>query len=298
LRVLVTGASGLVGGAIASFLQGQGWDVVGLSRTSSQKKCPSKYILADIGKMSLAKKISDNLPPCDTIIHAAASMDVGLYTTSISLTNCLGTQQILELANIWHSTNLIYISSVPVIGTPKQLPITEDHPTNPPTAYHASKLFGENLIQIAARNGLAGTILRITSPVGTKMPENRILPVFVKRALADEPLHIAGNGTRRQNYVDVRDISEIVENCLRQHVFGLFNIAGEHSISNKELAEICVQTLGSASKINFTGQPDPEESIAWDVSIAKAKKCLGYDPHYSIEDSISSIGEEYAARYH
>jgi UDP-glucose 4-epimerase len=298
LRVLVTGTSGLVGGAIASFLLERDWDVVGLSRTSSREKSLAKCILADIGKVGLVENISDKLSPCDAIVHAAASMDKGLYTPLISLTNCLGTQQILELANFWRSTNLVYISSVPVIGTPKQLPITEDHPTNPPTAYHASKLFGENLIQIAARNGLAGTILRLTSPVGIRMPENRILSVFVKRALADEPLQIVGNGTRKQNYVDVRDISDVIEKCLQQCVSGVFNIAGEHSISNKGLADICIRTLGSSSKIEFTGQPDPEDGMAWEVSIAKAKKCLGYDPRYSIEDSISAIGAEYAARYH
>jgi nucleoside-diphosphate-sugar epimerase len=295
MRILVTGTSGYVGSAIASFLLERGWDVVGLSRNPGRMKGPTEYVRADLGVVSFAEGVFSKISPCDAIVHAAACIDQGLYNSSITLTNCLGTQQVLALANIWHSSNLVYISSVPVIGTPKFLPITEDHPTDPRTAYHASKLFGENLVKIAEHNGLIGSNLRLTSPIGPGMPRNRILPVFVKRAMMGEPLSLAGRGTRTQNYVDVRDISAAVENCLITNNAGVFNIAGKRSISNRELADMCVRTLGSASEIVYTGQPDPEEGIIWEVSISKAKECFGYDPHYSIEESIEAVGAEYAS---
>ncbi|MFC1461804.1 NAD-dependent epimerase/dehydratase family protein [Verrucomicrobiota bacterium] len=158
----------------------------------------------------------------------------------------------------------------------------------PFTAYHASKLFGEHLVRIANRKKPTGATLRLTSPVGPGMPENRILSVFAKQALTGRPIQLAGQGSRRQDYVDVRDIAYAVELCLKGRVKGLYNIAGGTSISNRELAETCVRVLNSSSPIEFSGAPDPEEGIIWDVSIAKASRQFGYEPQHGIEQSISA----------
>jgi nucleoside-diphosphate-sugar epimerase len=295
MRVLVTGSSGHVGGAIASHLISSGWDVIGLSRTPNYIQNLNQSLQIDLGSKTLAEQISVQTSRCDAIVHAAASLDKRLYTSDICLTNCLGTQQILKLADFWQVEIFIYVSSVPIIGKPKVRPITEDHPIDPPTAYHASKLFGEYLTLLANRNGLTGSILRLTSPIGPGMPDNRILSVFTRRALANQPLQLSGQGTRQQNYVDVRDVSIAVENCLRKHVAGLFNIAGKCSISNLELAQVCINELASSSEIEFTGQSDPEEAINWDVSILKAISYLDYCPQYEIRHSIHALRTKYEA---
>ena len=293
MRVLVTGSSGHVGGAIATHLVNKGWEVVGLSRTPGRVKGLVQYVQADIGCSLFVGQVSSATLPCPAIVHAAAALDKDLYAPAISLTNCLGTQQVLRLAQMWGVNSFVYISSVPVIGIPQQLPITEEHPTRPLTAYHASKLYGEYLVRVAQRSGLAGTILRLTSPVGPGMPGNRILSVFVKRALSNDPLQLVGEGTRRQNYVDVRDVSQAVERCIRGRMKGLFNIGGDYTVSNYELAQLCVHVLGSSSPITFTGEPDPEEGIAWEVSIDKAVQCFDYDPQYPIEESIRAVATDY-----
>lgn len=298
MKVLVTGTSGHVGGAIAGHLVNSGWDVVGLSRGLSKVQGLAQQIQADIGSLSFIEEVSAATLPCSAIVHAAAALDKDLYAPAISLTNCLGTQQLLKLAALWSVSSFIYISGVPVIGVPQQLPITEEHPVSPPTAYHASKFYGECLTELARRQGLKGASLRLTSPVGPGMPGNRILSVFVRKALTNEPLQLAGQGTRRQNYVDVRDVSLAVEHCLQQGVTGLFNIGGRHSISNHELAQACVRILESSSAVTFTSQVDPEEGVNWEVSQMKAAQHFGYDPQYGIEDSIRAIAAEYAHSNH
>ncbi|NQT94805.1 MAG: NAD(P)-dependent oxidoreductase [Lentisphaerae bacterium] len=298
MRVLVTGNSGHVGGAIATHLANNGWEVVGLSRTFGKVKGLAQQVQADISSPSFVEHVSSATSPCAAIVHAAAVLDKDLYAPAISLTNSLGSQQMLELAQMWGMQSFVYISSIGVIGIPQQLPITEEHPTNPPTAYHAAKLYGEHLTEIARRNGLTAAILRLTSPVGPGMPDNRILSVFVRRALANEPLQLTGQGSRRQNYVDVRDVALAVEHCLQHRVAGLSNIGGRYSISNRDLAQLSVRLLGSSSPITSTGQSDPEEGIVWEVSIAKAAKCFGYDPQHSIEESIRAVGADYAAGAH
>jgi UDP-glucose 4-epimerase len=183
----------------------------------------------------------------------------------------------------------VYISSIGVIGRPTDPPVREDHPTQPETAYHASKLFGEALVHVAADEGMHASALRLTSPVGAGMPRNRILPVFVERALAGEPLHVAGRGSRRQDYVDVADIASAARLCLRGGASGVFNIGSGSSISNVGLAQACVEALGSASSVELGQGDDREEGARWDISIDLAKAVIGYRPQVELAASIRAV---------
>src|SRR5258708_30740608 len=113
----------------------------------------SEHVEASLGSEGAIERVCKALQPCQVIVHAAASLTHDKYDLSISLTNCLGTQQIVKLAHIWRCLQLVYTSGVPVIGRPLQHPITEDHPLQPLTAYHASKLYGEDLMRMAEDNG-------------------------------------------------------------------------------------------------------------------------------------------------
>jgi nucleoside-diphosphate-sugar epimerase len=292
VRILVTGSSGLVGGAIASHLLAQGHEVIGLSRGLSKaaRRLP-RAIAVDIGRAGAAGVIALE-QRCDAIVHAAAATDSDPYAPSISVTNGLGTQQMLELAARWRVESFVFLSSVPVIGRPTSLPITEQHCADPRSAYHASKLYGELLLSVARRDGLPTLSLRLTAPVGPGMPADRILAVFVRRALSGEPLEVAGGGTREQDYVDVRDVATAVEASVKLRATGLLNIGSGRSVSNLDLARRCVEAVGSSSEVRLSGVPDDEDGVRWEVSIAAAESALGYRPRYSLEDSITTVAEQ------
>jgi nucleoside-diphosphate-sugar epimerase len=227
--------------------------------------------------------------PCQAILHAAASLTMRWDAPEISRTNCLGTQQALMLGRHWGVEHFTYISSVPVIGRPFQHPITEQHPVRPFTAYHASKLYGEHLVECARRDGLPGAVLRITAPVGAGMPRDRIVAVFVERAIRNLPIEINGKGTRQQNYVDVRDVAAAVIACMQRQIVGVFNIGGEKTVSNCELAARCIREAGSTSPVVFTGRPDPEDDVVWDVALDKARDAFGYRPRWTVDDTIRAL---------
>lgn len=293
MRVLVSGTGGHVGGAVAGHLATAGHEVIGLSRSEILAPGESERVALDIGSSTAASEIVSRTGPCDAIVHAAAAIDKELDSAAIDLTNCLGTQQMLSLAEAWGRTPFVFISGVTVIGSPVETPITESHPTSPLTAYHASKLYGEHLARIAGSTGVRAVSLRLTAPVGPGMAHNRILSVFVRRALENQPLTLAGRGSRRQNYVDVRDVARAVEVAL-QRGSGIINVAGAAQTSNLELATLCVERLSSASQIQFSGE-DPEEGVNWDVSHDRAVSELGYEPRCSITDSILAVASEIEA---
>ncbi|MDD4497992.1 MAG: SDR family oxidoreductase, partial [Methanosarcinaceae archaeon] len=227
-----------------------------------------------------------------------ANIDYNLDNLQVSSVNCLGFHQILKLAKHWDVKSVVYLSSIGVIGTPFVHPITELHPPNPKTAYHASKLYGEYLGLIANTAGVSCAILRLSSPIGLGMPKNKIVSRFVSRACENKPLEILGNGTRKQNYVDVRDISSAIEQCLTKSVHGIYNIGGSECISNLDLAKECIVTLNSTSNIEYTNMIDVEEGVVWDLSIEKAKCDFAYCPKYTLKQSISDISVDYETCNH
>lgn len=288
MRILVTGASGFVGQAICEGLLAAGHNVIGLhGRTrDDDDKRPYEVVVADISNIDAIKRAGEIVGSCDAIIHAAACLSLDLYSPEVINVNCLGVQNMLWLATRWRSSHFIFLSSIPVIGVPRSLPINEEHPTLPPSTYHAAKLFGEHLVRLAANQDLNAISLRIPAPVGPGMPMSRFLSVLVKRALKNETIKLSGHGTRQQNYIDVRDIAQAILLCLQKQLSGVFNIASESCISNIDLALRVIKHCRSKSEVSFNGIPDIEEDYIWDVSTDKAKKELGFVPEYQIEDAV------------
>lgn len=293
MRVLVTGASGQLGKAIAALLARDGCQLIGTSRKPAAVPGVSDYVAADIGGPDFMERLAATAS-CEAIVHTAASRSYAVDDPSISLTNCVGTHQVLKLAALWKSRYVVYLSGTTVIGRPRHHPVTEEHPVQPLTAYLASKLYGEYLMTLPDPSQCRTVTLRLTSPAGPGTPTTRILGMFVRRSLDGLPLQILGRGTRRQNYVDVRDAAAVVGACLRTRATGLYHIAAAESISNSDLAQICVRELGSPSGIEYVGRPDPEEGVDWDISIAKARQELSYNPQYTIRDSIRALADEYS----
>lgn len=293
MRVLITGSSGFIGGAIAASLSRCEMEIVGLDSCPQTDFAYSAHSSLDIASDDFIHQAVHSISPCDVIIHAAASKDLDLFQPLVIKSNCLGTQQLLKLASLWKTKKFIFLSSLPVVGKPSQLPITEQHSTSPETAYHASKLFGEYLVQLAKNNRMMSVSLRLTAPIGRGMPAGRLLSIMVKQARKNAPITLYGQGGRIQNYVDVRDISQAVHLCIQKDVGGIFNIGSHESISNLNLARLCVKTLSSSSTIQFSGHPDKEEDVAWEVSIEKAHRQLGYSPLYTLEDTIKILVADY-----
>ena len=291
MKILVTGTTGLVGEAVAQRLAELGHRVVGVSRNINPRLPGSvKQVQADLGQASFLHTFEGS-HVCEAIVHCAAERNPTPGAAEVVLVNCLGTQQVAALARQWKVRSLVFMSGVAVIGRPVETPVVEEHPVRPLNEYIATKLFGEHVTEIAGREpGICASTLRLTAPVGTNMPRNRLLPAIVEKALLGRGIEINGDGSRRQNYVAVGDVARAVEQVLEGNVSGLFNIGGPACISNLELARLCVRILNSTSEVRLSGRPDPEDGVAWDISSAKARNAFGYQPRIGIEETMRALG--------
>lgn len=288
MKVLLTGSTGLVGRAIATRLSAE-HSVVGLARGGAVDTATVDHLRVDLGSEEAASSILE-ADRCDAIVHAAASRSSDPLDPEMVRANCGGTLAALSVAAQWRVRRFVYVSGVSVIGAPLDLPVRETHRAEPRTPYLAAKLFGEHLVEAAAAaDGLRASVLRLSAPVGPGMPGDRILPVFVARAIREETIEVAGEGTRSQDYVDVRDVAEAVAAAIDAEADGCFNVARGAPISNLELARLCVEVLGSASEVRTGSGADPQEGDRWEISIEKASNAWGYAPRRSLPETIEAV---------
>ena len=287
----MTGARGCVGAATCTHLSERGHEVVGVGRHPASPPGVYGRLDGNLADPAVAERLRERIETCEAIVHAAACLDTSPDAAAVALTNCLGTQQVLALATAWQSPAVAYVSSIGVVGAPRELPVTEDHTLDPATAYHASKLFGERLVALFNRDAGAGASLRITSPAGPGMSRARVLCAFTAAALAGEPLSVTTSGSRRQDFVDVRDVAAALTACVERRAQGVINVGAGAAVSNQELAQRTVRALDSASPVEMAdpaGDGETEDA-RWEISIERAAVRLGYRPVHALEDTIRSV---------
>jgi UDP-glucose 4-epimerase len=293
MRALLTGATGFIGANLAEELCRQGWEVVCLTRRPVESKDPRiSVIIADLLKPeSLASHFSD-LGEIDVFFHIGAllpSKTSNLSANDLFIVNTVSTYQLLKIAVQLGIRSCVYASSLPVIGKPKQLPISEDHPVHPLNLYLLSKLGGELACEMMRdTKNLRVSSLRITSPYGKGMKVHTVLPQFVHRALQSENIEIYGTGQRTQNFVHVTDIVQAFLLAAETDTHGVYNVAGVESCSMQQLAEMIVQQVPeSRTRIIQCGKPDPQENYRWDVDLSRSRKYLNFIPRVSLLSGIS-----------
>lgn len=285
MKVLLTGANGFIGNHIAKEFKKNNCDVfgVGLEKISNNKYL-ADYIKWNIGHEEIPNEIAKQRVDC--IIHAASLIDGKDDNAELIYSNCLGTFRIYELAKIIGVQSIILLSSIPIMGLHCNMLINESTQIKPETMYHATKASQEFILNQLGKLGIRVCSLRIPSPIGPDQPENTIVPVFVRKSINGEDITLSGKGTRKQNYVDARDIANcIFFLCTSNKSCGTYVIGADKTVSNYELAELCIKLSGSSSKIVFNGKDDIFDNDNWMIDCSKLKN-EGFKLQYSIENTI------------
>lgn len=290
MNLIVTGSNGFIGKHLCRYLKQRGCYLVGMGRSENPTSNVDEYICCDLGKDDVKNAMSQCGVKFDGIIHLATDSRDGEYAVGTVTANCAGTQKLLDLCHERNIPAFIQLSSLPLIGKPTLLPITEQHPMDPPTLYHSTKVFQEFQAKLAEEKyGIRTCSFRLASPLGKDMRPNTIFSVFLRKALANEQLTVFGKGTRKQTYIYMDDVCEALYRAVKSDAHGVFNLTSSILVSNMELAQIVKQTVGSSSEIVLSGE-DYMDDYVWDTDISKMEKELGFVPSYnSLEEIINKI---------
>jgi len=245
LNILITGATGCIGGGIARAAITRGWHVLATYRGTPPANSPGIEwrTLDQIEAAPLSSRF-------DVVIHAAAIRHRhGIEPSAYGRTNAEITQRIVQLSRA-HSDRLVLISSIAVYGWPKKLPIDESFPPAPVGDYGRSKVECERAVREA---GIPYTIVEpsITyGPGDTNGMMDKIL-----RMIARKRFVLPGLGRSRVQLIYIEDLARLVLDAAvsRRTRNETFICTYREPISVGELARLAANAVGN--RLPLVGVP-------------------------------------------
>jgi UDP-glucose 4-epimerase len=141
------------------------------------------------------------------------------------------------------------------------------------------------------------TVLRYGIPYGPRMREELLLPIFLKKALKNEPLTVAGEGEQYRNFVYVEDLAQA-------HVLAMsdvaknqtYNLEGARKVTVLEVAERIRSLIGEQVRIEF--MPERVGDFGGkEVSSEKAMRELGWKRKVDFEEGSKKTIEWFCEKW-
>ena len=311
LRILVTGAAGLIGSAVAKSLRAEGARVLALDLRETRGGARGDFR----DRATLAPLVEQ----ADGILHFAAVSRVIEGEKHPDLcwsVNAEGTGRLLSLAlaggrRPW----VVYASSREVYGQQETLPVPEDAPLKPKNIYARSKAEAERLMGEARAAGLSNAILRFSNVYGDIGDHaDRVVPAFARAAAAARSSGDAAAAARFDgggdaatvrvdgaactfDFTHVADVADGVMRVVRQLVEGEAKLPPIHFVTGRqtslgELAGLAVANGGPSLRVveapargfdvhRFAGDP------------ARAQALLGWRATTSIEAGFAKLAADF-----
>jgi UDP-glucose 4-epimerase len=240
MRVLVTGASGFIGGYLVPFLVANGHEVFALVRQ------PVSYLAADgvtVVEGDLERLDATGLPEVDAVAHLAqANVPFPDEARTLFRVNAESTLALLEHARSSGARVFLYASSASVYGFGDR-PFTEDDPPASREFYAVTKLNSERLVA-AYGPFFSTTILRLVAPYGPGQ-SGRMIPGVIGRVRDGRPVTLNGGGRPRMNPIYVEDAVRAAVAALELDGGDqVVNVAGDDVVGIDDIARLAGEALG------------------------------------------------------
>jgi len=313
-KVLITGGTGLIGTYVVKALLDKEATVYCLVQ---EVQNDSNFVKWGLDKKVhiLAGTVLDynliNLSLCkheiDTVFHLAAQPLVRLALEKPYETlqvNCFGTLNVLEACRLNNIKRIIIASSDKAYGSQDKLPYTESSPLQGTYPYDVSKSVTDLLAQSYGKTySLPVAIARFSNVYGGgDLNFDRIVPETIKHLLLDEPILIRSNGKFIREFFYVKDAARaylaLAENVERLNLRGeAFNFGTDTPVVILDLVNLIKKISGKNDaeiKILDTAKAEIKDQF---LSSEKARKVLGWEPKYNLEDGLKETYQWYKEHF-
>lgn len=319
MRVLVTGATGFIGGHLVRRLLAEGHGVRALVRAGTDPG-PLEQEGAEVVRGDLADPVALTraATDCAHVYHVAALVSAQLRSRrDLEATNVVGPANVAAAAGRAGALRLVHVSSCGVYGSRNRFPADETTPLRPDTPYRVSKARGERAVtEGGERAGLPVVIARISAVIGPGGKQWARLC----RSIRDGDFRLIGDGRNRLHLGDVTDIVDGLVRCAETPgVEGrCYNLAGATPVTMGELAATIAEELGAGPSkrpwpaLPFRATRQIDKALtrflglrlrrlhSYDLflgdrwfDISRARRELGYDPRVSVAESVRAIVRDY-----
>lgn len=228
----------------------------------------------------------------DAVLHFAAESHVDrsiLDSGPFIQTNIVGTQVLLDACRKATIARYVQVSTDEVYGSlgPTGL-FTEDTPLAPNSPYSASKAAADMLVRSYVHTfHFPGIITRCSNNYGPYQFPEKVLPLFVSNALADQQLPLYGAGQNVRDWIHVLDHCRGIEAAWRNGQPGeVYNFGGGCELTNLELTHRLLDAVGKPRSLIRFVTDRPGHDLRYAIDSSKATRELGWTPQIDFNDGL------------
>jgi nucleoside-diphosphate-sugar epimerase len=307
--VVITGARGYIGSALAKKLANQGYALRLVSRlpnrapTVSVQATTCEYRAADLRD---PQNWSELLHDADAVVHLSSRTDLRAADADPAEDDDINVRPVRALVEAARAADkapiVVFASAVTIVGARPQIPVDERAPDNPCCIYDRHKLAGETILREATERGiLRACTLRLSNVYGyggASINVNRgILNMMLKRAVSGEPLTLYGDGAYIRDFIHIEDAVDAFRRTLatpeicdgRRYLIASgrgYTLAEAYAL----VAEVALSQMGRCIEIVRVPEPPdlhPIEKRNFVGDSHAFQKRTGWQPHFDLRAGIA-----------
>ena len=306
MKFLVTGGAGFIGGNFAHYMVNTYPEdqivVLDLLTYAGNletlepimEKPNFKFVKGDIRDRELIDHLFAE-EKFDMVVNFAAETHVDRSVEDPEVfitTNILGTQVLMDACRKYGIQRYHQVSTDEVYGDlPLDRPdlfFTEETPIHTSSPYSAAKAGADLLVQAYHRTfKLPVTISRCSNNYGPYHFPEKLIPLMISRALADESLPVYGDGMNVRDWLHVYDHCTAIDLILRKGREGeVYNIGGHNEKTNLEVVKTILAALNKPESLIHFVKDRPGHDLLYAMDPTKIETELGWKPKYTFETGI------------
>ncbi len=313
MKILVTGGAGFIGGNFIQYMVNEYPEdtIINLDNLTYagnletlkpvEDKPNYKFYKGDIADRDFVFDLFEKERP-DVVVNFAAEshVDRSIEDPEIFVrTNVLGTTTLLDAALKYGVKRYHQVSTDEVYGDlPLDRPdlfFTEETPLHTSSPYSSSKAAADLFVQAYHRTyGLPTTISRCSNNYGPYHFPEKLIPLMISRALADESLPVYGDGANVRDWLHVLDHCKAIDLIIRKGKEGeVYNVGGHNERTNLEVVKTILKALDKPESLITYVEDRKGHDRRYAIDPAKLENELGWKPEYNFDTGIAQTIDWY-----
>ncbi len=306
MKILVTGGAGFIGGNFVHYMVNKypEDEIVNLDLLTYagnletlkpvENKPNYRFIRGDIADRKFIMDLFEK-EKFDVVINFAAESHVDRSISDPGIfvvTNVLGTQVLLDASRAYGVKRFHQVSTDEVYGDlPLDRPdlfFTETTPLHTSSPYSSSKASADLFVMAYYRTfKLPVTISRCSNNYGPYQFPEKLIPLMISRALANEELPVYGKGENVRDWLHVLDHCVAIDLIVRNGKVGeVYNVGGHNERTNLEVVKTILKALGKPESLIKYVTDRPGHDMRYAIDPTKIETELGWKPTYTFDTGI------------